>query len=634
MATSSAPVPERAPRGDALAALLRRLWSEPRSRSAVLYLLVALLLVAASRIPTREDAPLARLERAAFDTQMQVLRSHWPLPLADDVVLVGIDEGSEEIFTEPLALWHLHFASLLGALGEGGPRAVGVDVVPPARSYDNIVPGYDLALFRAIRDLRQKTALVFALTVDRDGRAARMHPTFLRVIGDDGLGIDQQWQDPDSVSRRFSEAELGKTKPVNTLAGQMLRGAGLPVGSGYIDYSVGSRVEYVPMQDVIAWKEKGDIARLEKAFAGRMVLVGYVLKRADRWALPVQLINIDPERADGLGRSSQPGVITHLQVLRSHLARGMLQPMRVEFRWALCLLAAGLVFFHFRLAIALGLVLVLTAAVAAGGLYAIRANQLVLPVASVIFTLWAGFITRAIVDGIENTVERGRLRRTFAGQVSPAVMNEMLAGSLSPGVSGQLADVCILFSDVRDFTTLSERMPPVVVTTVLQRYFDRMVRAVHRHEGTVDKFIGDGMMVLFGAPRKSSDPCGDAVRCALAMMSELDELNSEFETEGLPTLTIGIGINFGAVTVGNIGSSERHNYSAIGDAVNVAARLEGLTKELGRKILITEAVVSRIGEGFQFDPLGSHKVKGHSPVAVWGIRTARPAPAATGERST
>jgi class 3 adenylate cyclase/CHASE2 domain-containing sensor protein len=629
MATSSAPPDERASRARDLGAIARRLWSQPRSRSAVLYFLVVVLLAAASLVPGAEDSALARLERVAFDTQMQVLREKWPRPLARDVVLVGIDEGSEEMFIEPLALWHLHFARLLGALGEARPLAVGVDIVPPERSYDNIVPGYDLALFRAIRDLRQKTPVVFALTVDREGRAARLHPTFLRVIGEDGLGIDQQLQDPDSVNRRFSEAELGRTAPVRTLAGQMLRGAGLAVGAGYIDYSVGSPVEYIPMQDVLAWKERGDKASLEKAFTGRMVLVGYVMKRADRWELPVQLIDIDPEKTEGRGRSSQPGVITHLQVLRSHLASGLLQPMREEYRWALCLLAAGLVFFHFRLVIALAVVLALTAIVAGAGLYAIRAHQVVLPVAALVFTLWAGFVTRAIVDGIENTVERGRLRRTFAGQVSPAVMNEMLAGSLSSGVSSELADVCILFSDVRDFTTLSERMPPELVTSFLQRYFDRMVRAVHRHEGTVDKFIGDGMMVLFGAPRKSADPCRDAVRCALDMMAELDELNAEFVSEGLPALTIGIGINYGTVTVGNIGSSERHNYSAIGDAVNVAARLEGLTKELGRKIVITESVVSRIGEGFQFDPLGSHQVKGHSPVSVWGIRTARPAPAAT-----
>lgn len=629
MATSSATPAERDSRARALGAVALRLWSRPRSRSVVLYLLVVVLLALASFVPGAEDAALARLDRAAFDAQMRLLRGSWPRPIADDVVLVGIDEGSEELFIEPLALWHRHFARLLGALGEAKPRAVGVDIVPPERSYDDIVPGYDLALFRAIRDLRQKTAVVFALTVDREGRAARVHPTFLRVIGEDGLGVDQQLQDPDSVSRRFSEAELGQSKPVKTLAGQMLRGVGIVPQDGYIDYSVGARVEYVPMQDVIAWAEHGDKARLEKAFSGRMVLVGYVMKRADRWELPVQLIDIDPGRADGLGRSSQPGVITHLQVLRSHLADGLLQPMREEFRWALCLLAAGLVFFHFRLAVALALVVALTGVVAGAGLYAIRAHQVVVPVAYLAFTLWAGFVTRAIVDGIENTLERGRLRRTFAGQVSPAVMNEMLAGSLASGVSSRLADVCILFSDVRDFTTLSERMPPAVVTNVLQRYFDRMVRAVHRHEGTVDKFIGDGMMVLFGAPRASADPCGDAVRCALDMMAELDELNGEFEAEGLPTLTVGIGINYGTVTVGNIGSSERHNYSAIGDAVNVAARLEGLTKELGRKIVISEAVVSRIGEGFQFDPLGAHQVKGHSPVSVWGIRTARKAPAST-----
>ena len=629
MAAQGAPMVEGEPRARDLRAMALRLWSQPRSRSVVLYALVLILLAAASLVPGKDESLLARLERDAFDAQMQALRDRWPRPLAGDVVLVGIDEGSEEVFTEPLALWHRHFARLLGALGEAGPRAVGVDIVPPERSYDDIVPGSDLALFRAIRDLRQKSTVVFALTVDREGRAARMHPTFARVIGEDGLGVDQQLQDPDSVSRRFSEAELGRTQAARTLAGQVLRGAGLPVGAGYIDYSVGERVEYIPMQDVIAWREKGDTERLRQAFAGRLVLVGYVMKRADRWELPVQLIDIDPEKTHGRGRSSQPGVITHLQVLRSHLASGLLQPMREEWRWALCLVAAGLVFFHFRLATALAVALALTAAVFGAGLYAIRAHQALLPVASLAFTLWAGFITRAIVDGIENTVERGRLRRTFAGQVSPAVMNEMLAGSLSPGVSGQLADVCILFSDIRDFTTLSERMPPVVVTTVLQRYFDRMVHAVHRHEGTVDKFIGDGMMVLFGAPRRSTDPCGDAVKCALAMMSALDDLNAEFEAEDLPTLTIGIGINFGSVTVGNIGSSERHNYSAIGDAVNVAARLEGLTKELGRKILITEAVVSRIGAGFQFDPLGTHQVKGHSPVNVWGIRTARPAPAAT-----
>jgi adenylate cyclase len=450
------------------------------------------------------------------------------------------------------------------------------------------------------------------------------------VLGEAGLGLDQQLRDPDTVSRRFDETELGQSRAASTIVGQMLRAVGRPVDAGYIDYSVGGWVDYVPMQDVIAWKASGDLARLKSVFAGRMVMVGYVNKRSDRWQLPVQLIDID--QVAGPERFNQPGVITHLQALRSHLAGGLVHPAPDSVRWGICLVAGALVFMHFGLVTALAGALGLTAVAFAGGAYAIREHQVLVPVAWITFTLWTGFITRAIVDGIQSAVERGRLKRTFAGQVSPAVMNEMLEGGLSPGVSGQLADVCILFSDIRGFTTLSERLPPRVVTALLQRYFDRMVKAVHRHEGTVDKFIGDGMMVLFGAPRKSADPCGDAVQCALAMMAELDDLNGEFEREGLPTLTIGIGVNYGAVTVGNIGSSERHNYSAIGDAVNVAARIEGLTKDLVRKILVTGAVVQRLGDRFRFEPLGTHEVKGHSPVEVWGIRTTNPQDPGRNER--
>jgi adenylate cyclase len=296
-------------------------------------------------------------------------------------------------------------------------------------------------------------------------------------------------------------------------------------------------------------------------------------------------------------------------------------------KWLLVLVAMLAVLVSARSLTIIALAAAVPAALAALSLFAILTAQLLLPLASTVAAFWIALVARGVFDAVEAVVDRLRLRQSFAGQVSPAVMKEMMGGTLTPGVSGQLADVCVLFSDVRDFTTLSEKMPPAVVTAVLQRYFDRMVHAVHRFDGTVDKFIGDGMMILFGAPLKLDDPCGDAVECALAMMAELDQLNVEFAHEGLPTLTIGIGINYGTVTVGNIGSSERHNYSAIGDVVNVAARVEGLTKDLGRKIVITESVVQRVEQRFNFDPLGTHNVKGHSPVKVWGIRTARVAPA-------
>jgi class 3 adenylate cyclase len=481
-------------------------------------------------------------------------------------------------------------------------------------------------MMRGLLDIKRSTLLVYVQTVNNRGKLVPVQPNYRAILAPENLGIDQQLRDPDSVPRIFSERLLSRTDvPVPTLAGQLLRGLGKPVDEGFIDYSVGAPVEWIPLHRLIAWSD--DVPRLQKLFGGRIVLIGSLSKTTDRWRLPATLLAADPSAAQGTLAYNQPGVLVHLQVLRSHLAHGLLHPLPEPARWALVALALLAVFLRFPPVAMILCAVVVPLIVVAAGVAAIAAVQLVLPVASLITAFWLALLARGVFDAVAAVADRLRLQQSFAGQVSPAVMREMLGGGLRPGVSGQPADVCVLFSDVRDFTTLSENMPADVVITVLQRYFDRMVRPVHRFNGTVDKFIGDGMMVLFGAPRKSADPCVEAVQCALAMMAELDQLNAEFAREGLPTLVIGIGINYGSATVGNIGSSERHNYSAIGDAVNVAARVEGLTKDLGRKIIITEAVVSRIEkQRFHFDPLGSHNVKGHSPVQVWGIRTSRIAP--------
>jgi adenylate cyclase len=614
-----------------MAKLWERLRSSPPMKGAFLLLVVAAIAAVLGLLPNPRESALADGERFAFDQQMRLLRTIHPRPLPRDVVLVGIDEQTEARFTEPVALWHRHFAAVLHALAKAKPRAVGVDIVLPERSFDGIVAGLDLAMMRGLLDLKRSTVLVYVQTVDSRGRLVPVQPNYRNIVGEENLGIDQQLRDPDVVSRQFGEMHATTGEVIPTLVSQMMIAMGLETSAGFIDYSLGAPIEYVPIHTV---KDMGE-EELRRRFAGRVVLVGTLMGGTDRWRLPVRLLAIDPGRTkaneeDPGGRLAydQPGVLIHLQVLRSLIGPGLLRAPSEWARLLLCLAAALVVFVRARFAAIVLSALLAPILVVGASLVAIVQWQVLFPIASVLACFWIGLVVRGIFDAIETAVDRLRLQASFAGQVSPAVMKEMLGGNLSPGVSGQLAEVCVLFSDVRDFTTLSEKMPPAVVTTVLQRYFDRMVHAVHRYEGTVDKFIGDGLMVLFGAPRKSVDPCGDAVQCALAMMTELDRLNADFTREGLPTLTIGIGINYGTVTVGNIGSSERHNYSAIGDAVNVAARVEGLTKDLGRKIIITEAVVGRIGDRFHFDPLGSHKVKGHSRVNFWGIRTARVAPAA------
>jgi class 3 adenylate cyclase/CHASE2 domain-containing sensor protein len=619
-----------------------RLWEWLRSsrlkRGVFLYAIVMGIVVAWAILSApdkrkaldvdRDPGPLQNVERLVFDWQMRTLRRIHPRPIPNDVVLIGIDEGTYAKYEEPFALWHRRFAGVLHALARAGPEAVGVDITLPERSFDNILPGSDMAIMRAMIDLKLSSKLVYVQTFSDRQKLVDVQPNFRNILQPENLGVDQQVFDPDLTSRRFGELKFQDGTPLVTLAGRILRRTGREVHEGFIDYSIGDPVQYIPMHEVGDWDEES----LKRAVGGRIVLIGSLIGSWDRWRLPVRLMAADPGRIRGDVADSklleQPGILIHMQTLRSHLAGTMLSPLPDAAQWLALLVAALAVFVSGApLVVLIGAVLV-TAVLEVLGLTSIVFAHTLLPVASIVLTFWIALVVRGVFDSIEAVVEKLRLQGYFAGQVSPAVMKEMLGGNLSPGVSGQLADVCVLFSDVRDFTTLSEEMPPKVVTTVLQRYFDRMVHAVHRFDGTVDKFIGDGMMVLFGAPRKSVDPCGDAVQCALAMMNELDELNVEFGREGLPQLTIGIGINYGTVTVGNIGSSERHNYSAIGDAVNVAARVEGLTKELGRKIIITEAVVTKTGGRFNFDPLGTHNVKGHSPVNVWGIRTARVAPAA------
>ncbi|MGH8028362.1 MAG: CHASE2 domain-containing protein, partial [Arenimonas sp.] len=413
-----------------------------------------MLALVAGTLPGPDESLLSDAERVAFDGQMRLLREIRPRPLGADVVLVGIDEGTEAAFTEPIALWHRHFAEALHALATASPRAVGVDIALPERSFDAIVPGLDLAMMRALFDLRRTTHLVFVQNLNSKREVVPVQPNYGRIMQPENLGLDQQERDPDGGSRRFAKYRDQKGRPVPTLASQVLSGLELPVDEGYIDYSLGAPLDYIPMHRV----REMDAVQLRQAFGGRVVLVGSLIGTTDRWRLPVKLLARDPGRGADAGKLlyEQPGVLIHLQVLRTLLHTGMLHPVPELLRWLLCAVAALAVFVHARPAFVIAGAMLVPAALLSASLAAVLSLQLLLPVASIVFCFWAALVVRGVFDAIEAPVDRLRLQQTFAGQVSPAVMKEMLGGSLTAGVSGQLADICVLFSDVRDFTTLSE----------------------------------------------------------------------------------------------------------------------------------------------------------------------------------
>lgn len=199
-----------------------------------------------------------------------------------------------------------------------------------------------------------------------------------------------------------------------------------------------------------------------------------------------------------------------------------------------------------------------------------------------------GRLSAAFDDMARGLSERDRVRDLLDKNVSPEVAAALLRDGAILG--GQEREVTILFADLRGFTTLSEKLTPHELLTLLNRYLDRMSAAIEAHGGVIDKFIGDAIMALFGAPVAQPDAADRALAAALAMEKALVQLNAELAAEGIAPLAIGIGVNTARVVAGNIGSHRRLNYSVIGDGVNVASRLQSLTRTAEyRTNLITSA---------------------------------------------
>jgi len=207
--------------------------------------------------------------------------------------------------------------------------------------------------------------------------------------------------------------------------------------------------------------------------------------------------------------------------------------------------------------------------------------------------------------------------------LSPALVEQAARGALELAKGGQLTELTILFSDIRGFTSMSEKLPAQEVVEVLNDYFELMVDVLFEHGGILDKFIGDALMGLWGAPVRRPDDATRAVHAAVQMQMKLKEFNAERIADGKPPLQIGIGLHTGQVVVGNMGSSKALSYTAIGDGVNLASRLCGVARE--EMIVISEECAAKAGkERFVLEGLPPRNVKNReAPVQIWSVKGIR-----------
>jgi adenylate cyclase len=322
-----------------------------------------------------------------------------------------------------------------------------------------------------------------------------------------------------------------------------------------------------------------------------------------------------------------PGIQLHASMTDSILANRFIRPGSTLSRVGsvvITALAIGLLaaFLPFTVAVGVSLGIlggwtVFTVTAFKGGLWL---NQ-VQPLAAGGLALFFGAAYRYFIEGRE----KRKVSKLFGRYVSKDVYTQLMSHPDLAELGGKRRVMSVLFSDIRGFTSVTERGDPEELVRQLNEYFSRMVEIVFKHKGTVDKFVGDMVMALFSAPLDDEDHAQHAVEAAIEMVDVLGDMNRAWLARGMAQLDIGIGVNSGDMIAGNIGSSSIMSYTVIGDNVNLGARLESLNKDYKTRIIISDATRQRLKGEFPIRPLGDVIVKGKSKaVQIFEIQVSAP----------
>jgi adenylate cyclase len=548
-------------------------------------------------------------ELKALDAQFTIRGPKTP---ASPIVVVTIDEddfdGLNLAWPWPRAM----HAKFLDVVGRGNPAAVGMDILFTEPSLHGASD--DAALGAAVDRIRDRIVLAAALTTVGDASFVKqaLNPPIPEIRGKAAFGSADYDSDADAFVRRatlrrdFQDRDwLGFDMLIFRLAEKAgLARAAAPSGHELLVNYRGAPGTF-PM---VAYHRivTGEVP--PEVFAGKIVLVG---------ATTPTLHDIFP--TPFASQSGMPGVEIHAHTLET-LLQGI--PLRRASRLLVpvvaVLAAAGAAWTAtaLRPLPAFGIV----AAAIGGYLAASHAAFLwarywveVVPVPLALLATYAGTVAKNFT---QEQREKRRLSRFF----SPDVVAEIIRHKDDSTLAATRRRVTVLFSDIRGFTSMSEKMQPEEVVTFLREYLTVMTEAVFKHGGTVDKYIGDAIMALYNVPLEAPDHALRAVRTALEFQARVRPLGDRFAAQHGGHLACGVGIHTGDAVVGTIGSEQRLEYTAIGDTINLGSRLEGITKEFSVPIIISEATYAEVREHFAVRDLGEVTVKGKAiPVKIYAV---------------
>lgn len=547
-----------------------------------------------------------------------------------DIVIVDIDEASLARLQADYGRWpwpRAIYAELLPGLVAQQPAAIVFDLFFSERDTDR--PESDAAFVAALQGLERVYVPSLRLNPADDARGVRLAdfgplmgaspraaaqpgaramllPPLVLPEASWRTGLVNFIEDADGVGRRYLLRMDVQGWEFPSLPVRIARDLGwtLPEGDSLLLHwrgRAGNGFRHVSFAELHADLLRRQRQRPVDEFRGRIVIIGTA-------AAGLHDLRVTP-----LG-SQYPGVEILATALDS-LKNG--RHLRAAPGWsgvALAWLLIGALWLAFRARrhpLAIGLGLALISAALLGLSYAAVSALWLLPVLIPLAYAWALYVIAALLAYLRERRAREQAVQLFGRFLDPVVVNRLVErGETVESLSGKHHQISVLFSDIRGFTALSETRPPQEIVELLNRYFSKQVAVVFRHGGTLDKFIGDCIMAFWGAPLADEQHAARAVACALDMQRTLLEFRRELGAAGAD-FDVGIGIHSGPAVVGFIGAEQKLDYTAIGDTVNLASRVEGLTKGVAR-ILVSSETAALSGTCFRFVPRGSFKVKGRA----------------------